>query len=136
MQVMDEQLDEARASLEASLRLLPVGADKQRRAVLTYLVPVHMLHGHMPREDALHHLGLGYYAPIVAAIKQGHPGRLTDAIAAEERRFMRVRTQANIGPAITRSLWRAAAWHLSCCHCVCWSGACYTIASLVPPFPH
>eukprot|EP00892_Ulva_mutabilis_P003128 jgi/Ulvmu1/12816/UM097_0045.1 len=89
---MDEKLPQARSALETALRLLPAGAAAHRRSVLAYLVPVRMLQGTLPRLDALQRAGLEYYVPIVSAIRQGDPGQLHDALAAEERRFMHAGT--------------------------------------------
>jgi hypothetical protein len=94
MQVMDEQLPQARRELETALRLLPAGRSRHRSAILSFLVPVCMLQGRMPRREMLQAHGLSYYIPLVDAVAAGDPGAVADTLEKEERRFMRVRPPA------------------------------------------
>ena len=79
------------AALENALRLLPAAASNLRRTVLAYLVPVRMPQGKLTRMATLERSGLQYYLLIGSAIRQGDPGLLHDALAAEQQRFMHVR---------------------------------------------
>lgn len=91
LQVMDDQLQDAQRELGRALMLLPRGPSKNRTAVLSYLVPVEMLQGRMPRSEMLQKNGLGYFLPLVSALKAGNPVAVEDALAQEQMRYMRVR---------------------------------------------
>lgn len=92
LQVMDDQLQDAQKQLGLALRLLPRGSSKNRTAILSYLVPVAMLQGRMPRSSMLKENGLAYFLPLVEALKAGNPVAVEDALLQEERRYMRVCT--------------------------------------------
>jgi hypothetical protein len=89
---MDDQLQDAQRELELALSLLPRGRSKNRTAILSYLVPVAMMQGRMPRSTLLKQNGLSYFLPLVEALKAGNPVAVEDALVQEEKRYMRVRT--------------------------------------------
>jgi hypothetical protein len=87
---MDEQRGEAAKELQKALRLCHPQSHRNRRVILSYLVPVRMLEGVLPRRAALQRYALQYLEPIVDAVKAGNVVQLTAALAQEEGRFMRV----------------------------------------------
>lgn len=94
--MLDEKWVGAEADLTMALRLCDGRAARNRAAILSYLVPVHILRGSMPRDDMLARHGLQYFAPVVAALKEGDPARLEAALDAEQIRFMRVRARDSL----------------------------------------
>ena len=101
--MLDEKWVGAEADLTLALRLCDARSARNRAAILSYLVPVHILRGSMPRADVLERHGLAYFAPVVAALKEGDPARLEAALDAEQILFMRVRltrSHAQLGTSV------------------------------------
>ncbi|KAH6938345.1 hypothetical protein HPB50_008851 [Hyalomma asiaticum] len=60
-----------------------------KRLILTYLIPVKMLLGHMPSEALLRKYDLMQFAEVVSAVTEGNLMRLDKALAANEDFFIK-----------------------------------------------
>lgn len=88
---MDEGWAEAQESLTDAFRLCHASSRKNKRAILSYLIPVRMLLGVMPREEMLRVYNLTHFSPIVRAVRTGDPVALRMALEANQYRFIQVR---------------------------------------------
>jgi len=91
LKVMEERWTEAQASLTAAFRSCAASSPKNKAVILSYLVPVKMLLGTMPRPEALRRHKLAYFEPIVAAVRTGDPVALRAALADNQYRFIQVK---------------------------------------------
>jgi hypothetical protein len=96
LQVLDEKWTAAEADLSMAFKLCDPKHTRNAGAILSYLVPVQILRGHLPRQEMLKRYGLLYFKPIIEALKVGNPVQLQAALDKEQRRFMRVR--ADLSP--------------------------------------
>lgn len=60
-----------------------------KRSILTYLIPVKMLLGHMPTRQVLEKYDLMQFNEVVQAVKQGNLLRLNKALEANEKFFIK-----------------------------------------------
>lgn len=90
-QVLNGQWEQAEASLTHAFDLCDRNHHHNCSTILSYLVPIQMLRGLLPRQAALDTYGLQYYAPAVAALRAGDTVALRAALDAERLRYIRVR---------------------------------------------
>ncbi|CAG9459989.1 unnamed protein product [Pedinophyceae sp. YPF-701] len=79
----------ARAALEFALEHTPVADTRRRSLVLKYLIPVNMLRGHMPTEDALRACGMDAYVGVLRAVTTGDIGLFNRAVDEHVALFTR-----------------------------------------------
>ena len=91
MQLLEERWAAAEANLALAFAICDPRHQRNLGKILSYLVPVQILRGAMPRREMLRKYGLAYFEPIVAALKKGDPVELEAALDAEQTRFIRVR---------------------------------------------
>jgi hypothetical protein len=91
LQVLDEKWTAAEADLSIAFKLCDPNHTRNAGAILSYLLPVQILRGRLPRKEMLQRYGLMYFEPIIEALKVGNPVQLQAALDKEQIWFMRVR---------------------------------------------
>ncbi len=61
---------------------------KNKRLILIYLIPVKLLHGHIPSDELLQTYDLPQLIPIAHAVKDGNISALKDALAQHQMFFI------------------------------------------------
>ena len=91
LKVMEESWTEAQRSLVAAFRNCAASSPKNKAVILSYLVPVNMLLGIMPRPEMLQRHRLDYFLPVVRAVRTGDPVALRASLAQNQYRFIQAR---------------------------------------------
>lgn len=88
--LFNEDYRKAREHLNSSFKMVPVEFTEQRRQILTYLIPVMLYQGSLPRANLLDQFPdlSAIYSPVLEAIRAGNLLALKKAIELNERYFL------------------------------------------------
>lgn len=86
--MFDSDYKAADEFLSFAFRNCPKKSRKNKRQILIYLIPVKMLLGIMPREEALQEYNVQQFFDLVQALKQGNVRKLDEVIEKHERFFI------------------------------------------------
>ncbi|CAJ0931330.1 unnamed protein product, partial [Mesorhabditis belari] len=86
--MFDGELILAEKSLTYAFRNCPTTQGHNKRLILTFLIPVKMFLGHMPKTELLRKYKLDSFVEVVEAVKEGHLTRLDGALRNNEDFFI------------------------------------------------
>lgn len=86
--MFDSDYKAADEFLSFAFRNCPKKSRKNKRQILIYLIPVKMLLGIMPRQEALQEYNVQQFFDLVQALKQGNVRKLDEVIEKHERFFI------------------------------------------------
>ncbi|CAP35701.1 Protein CBG18211 [Caenorhabditis briggsae] len=87
--LFDGDLILAEKGLVYAFRNCPTESVSNKRKILVYLIPVKMFLGHMPTASLLHRYRLDEFQEVVAAVKDGHLGRVDNALLTNGEFFIK-----------------------------------------------
>jgi len=87
--MFDYNYREAEEYLSYAFEHCHKSSSANKRQILTYLIPVKMLLGHMPTQQVLQKYDLMQFDEVVQAVKQGNLLRLNAALEANEKFFIK-----------------------------------------------
>jgi len=87
--MFDYDFKEAEQYLTFAFEHCHKSSKANKRQILTYLIPVKMLLGHMPNQAVLEKYDLMQFNEVVQAVKQGNLLRLNSALEANEKFFIK-----------------------------------------------
>mmetsp|Transcript_6527 Transcript_6527/g.16184 ORF Transcript_6527/g.16184 Transcript_6527/m.16184 type:complete len:386 (+) Transcript_6527:163-1320(+) len=88
--ILKDDLSGAEMKLESALKICPAWAQRQRRQILCFLIPVRVLQARLPSKQLLVKYGLdGLFGDLVDSVRTGDIQRFERALTLRERGFMR-----------------------------------------------
>lgn len=92
LSVFNDNYQQADEDLSYALKHCHRAAQKNKRTILLYLVPVRLLRGHLPKQELLEAHNLPEYIPLVQAMKQGNIRLLNETLDTHQEKLIRTGT--------------------------------------------
>ena len=87
--MFDSEFKEAENYLSYAFEHCHKSSQGNKKHILTYLIPVKMLLGHMPSKEVLQKYDLMQFDEVVQGVKQGNLLRLNQALETHETFFIK-----------------------------------------------